>query len=944
MSIVVELLCYTTSYGEGGEAEKFARRAIESLIKKLRKKSDEFDSLIVAIKSKGRQPTKCVTIPRTLDGRLQVCERKGFPHVIYSRLFRWPDIHKMELRHLDNCQYAFDLKYDVVCVNPYHYDRISSSPIHQTILESTNINRSQHQISQPPPLQSYLENKHSRSTSESTSESQVNLISTNSRVSPPMSLAPSSLVYPNRTPCAADPFPIICQYLLCHSVTSNHDESIAPSFTKRAIESLVKKLKKRYIELDSLISAIVSNGRVETKCATVQRTLDGRLQVGEKKDFPHVIYTRIWRWPNIHKIELRSISTCLYGFDLKEGNVCVNPYHYERIKPPEWCSSHDILQISDAHTNRVPLFRDSSIYFNQFQESSSNTTHFQDRDKTPNSTHFKIRSYSHNQDHSNSDTNSSIDEAMSIDENHYRTEGKHPSLEVDSGCQDACSSKYTMDLETNEAVCKTTSSVSNYSMSSREELYKSTFSSRCLKICAFCACDEKNAWFHDKILRFGPISKLGKNIASSRGIFRPYLVNDDDSCSRTPSPMEREVSVEQINFLPIHIGYFFRSNINSVLDVDDYIWAHKKCWEWSQSSKFRSTVTLLESALNKVCSFCGNYGASINCCVDECNNAYHLPCSIASNTFQNFKSILLFCTAHLHEAKDQAICFKCGSNENVENLVSCNICYQNFHANCLKPNSNLGIKQKLTYHCDTCRQCFVCRNQLRNSISIECRFCGRNFHTSCVEPLNSEREHINWQCRYCYTESLGRVRRKPVSHHSFESPYSRPIHSPLSHHSAEASVSYIKDLELSKGRCTTCGEACIDKIKAQYIIQCKACDEYTHAICDRVPVELIEALEEKNLFICRRCRRTKIQKRGSKFNMIQTQMWSNEVPKPWSNLRSITNQSLKEDSKKRLEETASTIERLIEEDTPTIGTLLVTEPHLWSRFRIVYSFEYNNKV
>ncbi|KAL7730788.1 hypothetical protein ACLKA6_003557 [Drosophila palustris] len=112
---------------QGDEEEKWAEKAVDSLVKKLKKKKDgAIEELERALSCPG-QPSKCVTIPRSLDGRLQVSHRKSLPHVIYCRVWRWPDLQSHhELKPLELCQYPFGSKQKEVCINPYHYKRVES--------------------------------------------------------------------------------------------------------------------------------------------------------------------------------------------------------------------------------------------------------------------------------------------------------------------------------------------------------------------------------------------------------------------------------------------------------------------------------------------------------------------------------------------------------------------------------------------------------------------------------------------------------------------------------------------------------------------------------------------------------------------------------------------------------------------------------------------------
>ncbi|KAL7677388.1 hypothetical protein ACOME3_003624 [Neoechinorhynchus agilis] len=123
-----------------GEDENWPEHAIDALYKRLKKKKGEVEKL-VEILSNPSSISECVTIPRSMDGRIQyAANRKCLPHVLYCRLWRWPDLSNcQELRSVPNCDHPYQSENKNskdICINPYHYIRLTRAA---TTAASTNL-------------------------------------------------------------------------------------------------------------------------------------------------------------------------------------------------------------------------------------------------------------------------------------------------------------------------------------------------------------------------------------------------------------------------------------------------------------------------------------------------------------------------------------------------------------------------------------------------------------------------------------------------------------------------------------------------------------------------------------------------------------------------------------------------------------------------------------
>jgi len=153
----------------------------------------------------------------------------------------------------------------------------------------------------------------------------------------------------------------IVDELMRWQVTNEFTDREAQPFYRKAVQSLVRKLKRSSRSTSSGVEALVSAIQKRTSdsaCIRIPRSLDGRMQVSQKKVLPHVLYCTIWRYPELkNHHELRPLPCCAYSYNAKKDEVCINPYHYERIRqatvPPVLVPRLPSHQIPERFSNFV---------------------------------------------------------------------------------------------------------------------------------------------------------------------------------------------------------------------------------------------------------------------------------------------------------------------------------------------------------------------------------------------------------------------------------------------------------------------------------------------------------------------------------------------------------------------------------------------------------------
>ncbi|OAF68650.1 hypothetical protein A3Q56_03579 [Intoshia linei] len=147
-------------------------------------------------------------------------------------------------------------------------------------------------------------------------------------------------------------------------------EPIDPRVIKAFYTFLLKKLINPSETLVELEKVLMGKYSTKSPCILYKReSLDGKIVVNGLLLSPFFVSCKIWQWPLlVTEKEIDPIRTCSNSHFKSSADVCINPYHYEKIKistltvhvPKKSNATNKIIESNDSFNPYVPTLHHQS--------------------------------------------------------------------------------------------------------------------------------------------------------------------------------------------------------------------------------------------------------------------------------------------------------------------------------------------------------------------------------------------------------------------------------------------------------------------------------------------------------------------------------------------------------------------------------------------------------
>ncbi|XP_016897904.1 histone-lysine N-methyltransferase 2C isoform X2 [Cynoglossus semilaevis] len=399
----------------------------------------------------------------------------------------------------------------------------------------------------------------------------------------------------------------------------------------------------------------------------------------------------------------------------------------------------------------------------------------------------------------------------------------------------------TEDPETDEPSCSLAQSLPAENLA-RPSVPGSREAKSSERLCAFCYCGSRSLLGQGDLQVFSTTSQLEARFGQK---------GEEGSAQTSSGPREKthvsesgaEESDPATRFWDelSHVGIPQDPKVQSLFESGQ-CWAHQSCALWSEGvckgegQSLLNVDRAIDSGSTKHCAYCKRLGASIKCCAKGCAQLYHYPCAGAAGTFQDFRSLSLYCPEHIELAinkfADDVNCALCDSPGDLLDQLFCTSCGQHYHGMCLE--MAVTPLRRAGWQCPECKICQTCKNPGEDTKMLVCDMCDKGYHTFCLQPAIDTLPTNGWRCKNCRVCLQCGTRTSGQWHHN----------SLLCENCVQN-----QDPALC---CPTC--SCImDPEHHKDLVFCQTCKRWQHLECERQNSGQAE-IHPREDYVCSNCR------------------------------------------------------------------------------------------